>query len=105
MATRILRAARLLYLGGALGAIGRNDRCETCPEKDPADANRRIPRRGKADPSGEMRARLKMHQKVLIVLAALITMGLLLMTGELTTLNQKAQDGLNSLGLNFFNNI
>jgi cytochrome c-type biogenesis protein len=35
----------------------------------------------------------------------LIGMGLLLLTGELTTLNQKAQDGLNSLGLNFFNGI
>jgi hypothetical protein len=35
----------------------------------------------------------------------LIAMGVLLITGELTTLNQKAQDGLNSLGLNFFNNI
>jgi cytochrome c-type biogenesis protein len=37
--------------------------------------------------------------------AVLIAMGVLLITGELTTLNQKAQDGLNSLGLNFFNNI
>jgi cytochrome c-type biogenesis protein len=37
--------------------------------------------------------------------AVLIAMGLLLITGELTTLNQKAQDGLNSLGLNFFSNL
>jgi cytochrome c-type biogenesis protein len=37
--------------------------------------------------------------------AVLIAMGLLLFTGELTTLNLKAQDALNSLGLNFFNDL
>jgi cytochrome c-type biogenesis protein len=37
--------------------------------------------------------------------AILITMGVLLFTGELTTLNLKAQDALDSLGLNFFNEL
>jgi len=37
--------------------------------------------------------------------AVLIAMGILLMTGELTTLNLKAQDALNGLGLNFFNEL
>ena len=37
--------------------------------------------------------------------AVLIAMGLLLFTGELTTLNLKAQDALNGLGLNFFNEL
>jgi cytochrome c-type biogenesis protein len=37
--------------------------------------------------------------------AILITMGILLFTGELTTLNLKAQDALDSLGLNFFNEL
>jgi cytochrome c-type biogenesis protein len=50
-----------------------------------------------------------LRDRYLIVTAVsgviLIGMGLLLLTGELTTLNQKAQDGLNSLGLNFFNGI
>jgi cytochrome c-type biogenesis protein len=35
----------------------------------------------------------------------LIVMGLLLFTGELTTLNLKAQDALDGLGLNFFNEL
>jgi cytochrome c-type biogenesis protein len=35
----------------------------------------------------------------------LIAMGVLLFTGELTTLNLKAQDALNGLGLNFFNEL
>jgi cytochrome c-type biogenesis protein len=50
-----------------------------------------------------------LRDRYLIVTAVsgviLITMGVMLITGELTTLNQKAQDGLNSIGLNFFNNI
>jgi cytochrome c-type biogenesis protein len=37
--------------------------------------------------------------------AVLIAMGVLLFTGELTTLNLKAQDALNGLGLNFFNDL
>jgi cytochrome c-type biogenesis protein len=37
--------------------------------------------------------------------AVLIAMGILLFTGELTTLNLKAQDALNSLGLNIFNEL
>jgi cytochrome c-type biogenesis protein len=37
--------------------------------------------------------------------AVLITMGVLLFTGELTTLNLKAQDALDGLGLNFFNEL
>jgi cytochrome c-type biogenesis protein len=37
--------------------------------------------------------------------AVLIAMGVLLMTGELTTLNLKAQDALDGLGLNFFNEL
>jgi cytochrome c-type biogenesis protein len=37
--------------------------------------------------------------------AVLIAMGVLLFTGELTTLNLKAQDALDSLGLNFFNEL
>jgi len=37
--------------------------------------------------------------------AVLIAMGILLFTGELTTLNLKAQDALNSLGLNVFNEL
>ena len=37
--------------------------------------------------------------------AVLIAMGVLLFTGELTTLNLKAQDALNGLGLNFFNEL
>ena len=37
--------------------------------------------------------------------AVLIAMGLLLFTGELTTLNLKAQEALDSLGLNFFNEL
>jgi cytochrome c-type biogenesis protein len=37
--------------------------------------------------------------------AVLIVMGLMLITGELTTLNAKAQDGLNSLGLNFLTGL
>jgi cytochrome c-type biogenesis protein len=37
--------------------------------------------------------------------AVLIAMGILLFTGELTTLNLKAQDALNGLGLNFFNEL
>jgi cytochrome c-type biogenesis protein len=37
--------------------------------------------------------------------AVLIAMGILLMTGELTTLNLKAQDALDGLGLNFFNEL
>ena len=35
----------------------------------------------------------------------LIAMGVLLFTGELTTLNLKAQDALDGLGLNFFNEL
>ena len=35
----------------------------------------------------------------------LITMGVLLLTGELTRLNSEAQQGLDSLGLNFFNGL
>ncbi len=35
----------------------------------------------------------------------LITMGVLLLTGELTRLNSEAQQGLDSLGLNFFNEL
>jgi cytochrome c-type biogenesis protein len=35
----------------------------------------------------------------------LIAMGVLLFTGELATLNIKAQDALNDLGLNFFNEL
>ena len=35
----------------------------------------------------------------------LITMGVLLFTGELTTLNAKAQDALNGLGLNFLTGL
>jgi cytochrome c-type biogenesis protein len=35
----------------------------------------------------------------------LIAMGVLLFTGELTTLNLKAQEALDSLGLNFFNEL
>jgi cytochrome c-type biogenesis protein len=37
--------------------------------------------------------------------AVLIGMGILLITGELTTLNLKAQDALDGLGLNFFNEL
>jgi cytochrome c-type biogenesis protein len=37
--------------------------------------------------------------------AVLIAMGVLLITGELTTLNLKAQDALDGLGLNFFNEL
>ena len=37
--------------------------------------------------------------------AVLIAMGILLFTGELTTLNVKAQDALDGLGLNFFNEL
>jgi cytochrome c-type biogenesis protein len=37
--------------------------------------------------------------------AVLIAMGLLLITGELTTLNLKAQQALDGLGLNFFNEL
>ena len=32
-------------------------------------------------------------------------MGVLLITGELTTLNLKAQNALDDLGLNFFNEL
>jgi hypothetical protein len=35
----------------------------------------------------------------------LIVMGVLVFTGELTTLNQKAQTGLDDLGINFFNEV
>jgi hypothetical protein len=35
----------------------------------------------------------------------LIAMGVLLFTGELATLNIKAQNALNDLGLNFFNEL
>jgi cytochrome c-type biogenesis protein len=35
----------------------------------------------------------------------LITMGLLLFTGELQRLNVEAQDALNGLGLNFFKDV
>jgi cytochrome c-type biogenesis protein len=37
--------------------------------------------------------------------AVLIAMGILLFTGDLTTLNIKAQQALNDLGLNFFNGL
>ena len=37
--------------------------------------------------------------------AVLIAMGVLLVMGELTTLNLKAQDALDGLGLNFFNEL
>jgi cytochrome c-type biogenesis protein len=37
--------------------------------------------------------------------AVLIAMGILLFTGDLTTLNIKAQQALNDLGLNFFNEL
>jgi cytochrome c-type biogenesis protein len=37
--------------------------------------------------------------------AILIVMGLLIVSGELTTLNTKAQHALNSLGLDFLYNI
>jgi len=37
--------------------------------------------------------------------AVLIAMGLLLITGELTELNLKAQQALDGLGLNFFNEL
>jgi cytochrome c-type biogenesis protein len=37
--------------------------------------------------------------------AVLIAMGILLFTGELTTLNLKAQNALDGLGLNFFNEL
>jgi len=37
--------------------------------------------------------------------AVLIAMGVLLFTGELTALNIKAQEALNGLGLNFFNEL
>jgi len=37
--------------------------------------------------------------------AVLIAMGILLFTGELTTLNLKAQDALDGLGLNFFDEL
>jgi cytochrome c-type biogenesis protein len=37
--------------------------------------------------------------------AVLIAMGILLFTGELTTLNLKAQSALDDLGLNFFNEL
>ena len=37
--------------------------------------------------------------------AVLVAMGILLFTGELTTLNLKAQDALDGLGLNFFNEL
>jgi cytochrome c-type biogenesis protein len=37
--------------------------------------------------------------------AVLIAMGILLITGELTTLNLKAQQALDGLGLNFFNEL
>ena len=50
-----------------------------------------------------------LRDRYLIVTAVsgvvLIGMGLLLLTGELTELNLKAQDGLDSLGLNFFKNL
>ncbi len=35
----------------------------------------------------------------------LIAMGVLLLTGELTRLNVEAQQALDSIGLNFFNDI
>ena len=50
-----------------------------------------------------------LRDRYLIVTAVsglvLIGMGVLLLTGELTELNLKAQDGLDSLGLNFFKNL
>ena len=50
-----------------------------------------------------------LRDRYLIVTAVsgviLITMGVLLFTGELTTLNLKAQDALDGLGLNFFNEL
>ena len=50
-----------------------------------------------------------LRDRYLIVTAVsgvvLIGMGVLLLTGELTELNLQAQDGLDSLGLNFFKNL
>jgi len=50
-----------------------------------------------------------LRDRYLIVTGAsgviLVAMGILLLTGELTTLNLKAQSALDSLGLNFFKNL
>jgi cytochrome c-type biogenesis protein len=50
-----------------------------------------------------------LRDRYLIVTAVsgvvLIAMGMLLLTGELATLNLKAQEGLDSLGLNFFKDL
>ena len=50
---------------------------------------------------------LRDHWTVVTALSGivLIAMGILLLTGELTQLNVKAQQGLDSLGLNFFTGI
>jgi cytochrome c-type biogenesis protein len=50
---------------------------------------------------------LRDHYAVITALSGLvlIAMGLLLLTGELTQLNLKAQDALDSLGLNVFKNL
>src|SRR4029453_17393551 len=50
-----------------------------------------------------------LRDRYLIVTAVsgvvLIAMGMLLLTGELATLNLKAQEGLGSIGLNFFKDL
>jgi cytochrome c-type biogenesis protein len=50
---------------------------------------------------------LRRHYLVITALSGLvlIAMGLLLLTGELTTLNLKAQDALDSLHLNIFKSL
>jgi cytochrome c-type biogenesis protein len=50
---------------------------------------------------------LRDHYAVITALSGLvlIAMGLLLLTGELTQLNLKAQDALDSLGLNVFKDL
>ena len=52
-------------------------------------------------------AALRRHYRLIVAGggAILIAMGILLFTGELTTLNLKAQDALDGLGLNFFNEL
>src|SRR4029077_20545954 len=50
IASRILRAARLLYLAAGGAGAARNGSCETCPDPEPTGTKRRIRSQGKADP-------------------------------------------------------
>ncbi len=45
------------------------------------------------------------HNAVLVCDVILIAMGVLVFTGELTRLNLEAQQALNDLGINFFNEV